>query len=126
MSNNTDKVTQLKDIYTPLFEYVVIEFTIPTTVTKTNIKLQGEAAKEYQKEQTPVMKVIAVGNDVKTVKVGDWILPSPRFNPHQVPLLYKNSKEGTQHAQIHISEVMGIVDETFALIKNGIKEPAIN
>jgi len=115
---------ELKDIYTPLFEYVVVEFNIPEK-TKGGVILSDKAMQELQQKESPVMKVVAIGKEVKTVNVGDWILPSPSFRPMQVPLLYKNAKGGLQHAQIHISEVMGVVDSEFAQLKPVTKE-AVN
>ena len=87
----------------------------------------GKAAKEYQEEhRSPVMQIIATGPDVKTFKVGDWILPYAYFKPCQVPLLYKNAQVGIQQAQIHVSEIMGIVDPHFAVFKVADKESIIN
>ena len=55
----------------------------------------------------------AVGEKVTNVKVGEWILPSRNSRPLVIPLIYKGG-EGLNHVQIHISEVMGIVDPLFA------------
>ena len=111
-----DKTTELKDIYTPLFENVVVEFNIPEK-TKGGVILNDKAMEELRQKESPVMKIMAIGPDVKNLKVGDWILPSPNFRPMQVPLIYKNGKKGMQHGQIHISEILGIVDPIFAQFK---------
>ena len=128
----TINITQLKDIYKPLFDQVVIEFNIPGK-TKSGIHLQGQAAKEHQMNTSPIMKVVAIGTKhdgtpLDGISVGDYVLPSPRFNPHQVPLVYKNAKEGLQHAQIHVSEIMGVVNTLFAksLLSTETKETTIN
>lgn len=127
--NKTEKITELKDIYTPLFESIVVEFIIPSK-TKAGVHLLegSQAAKEQQTKVNPCLKVIAIGEGVKNIKVGDWILPSVNMRPHQIPLIYKNAKEGTQHGQIHVSEVLGKVDPDFAQLQtlNEEKEKIIN
>ena len=121
-------MTELKEIYKPLFENIVVEFIIPGE-TKAGVKLLegSQAAKDQQSKINPVLKVVATGENVKTIKVGDWILPSPNFRPMQVPLIYKDGKKGVRHGQIHISEVLGIVDSTFAQVPfEDSKEKLIN
>lgn len=121
-------MTELKDIYVPAGENVVIQFEIPDPKTKkARIELMGKAAKEYQDEhRSPVMQIIQIGPDVKNFKIGDWILPYAYFKPHQVPLLYKNTQLGIQHAQIHVSEIMGKVDSHFAVLQTETKELTVN
>ena len=122
----------LEEIYTPLFEHIVIEFNIPGK-TKGGVILPDAVRKEEARKQSPAVRVVAIGEDVKNLAVGDYILTndSPRIT--QVPLLYKDAKEGTQHGQIHVSEVMGIIDADFAKnIKSddssdaGTKEKIVN
>lgn len=119
------KTVELKDIYTPLFENVVVEFIIPEK-TKSGIHLSKEVMKRTVEDINPTMKIVAIGTGVKNVKVGDWVLPSPALRPLQVPLLYKDASKGVQHAQIHISDIMGIVDADFAQVKNIETEKIIN
>lgn len=124
-----NKVIELKDVYVPLDEHIVVEVIIPSAKTKAGLDLIGKAAEEFKSSQTNVFKVIAVGPTVKDIKVGNWILPclSIYQRPNPVPLVYKVSKEGIQHLQIHRSEIMGIVDSVFAQLKpEDNKEKIIN
>lgn len=111
-----DKTTELKDIYTVPFEQVVVEFNVPGK-TQGGIILNDAAMAELRKKQSPCMKVIVVGEKVTIVKVGDYILPSNDARYQQVPLLYRNPKEGIQHAQLHVSDILGIVDTDFAKLQ---------
>ncbi len=105
---------ELKEIYEPFFECIVVEFNVPGK-TKGGIILGDKAMEERRKKMSPAMKVIAVGPNVTTVKLDEWILPSNDARFQQVPLLFRNPKEGIQHAQMHISDVLGKINTEFAL-----------
>ena len=75
-------------------------------------------SKEFEKDINVAYKVVAIAEDVKGIKVGDWILPYPDCSPKQVPLIYKDIKSGKVQAQLHISQIMGIVDPEYALVAN--------
>ncbi len=120
-----NKVTTLQDIYKPLFENLVVEFSIPEK-SKNGLILNDKQLKDLYNEQSTTLKVIAIADNVTNVKVGQYILPNPRCNLIQIPLIYR-AATGVQHGQLHISEVLGIVDTDFAQIKNTeTKETVIN
>jgi co-chaperonin GroES (HSP10) len=125
---NNIKMTELKDIYKPTTDHIVVEFEIVSTKTKAGVELlEGSAAaKAYQAKQKPIMKIIHVAENVTHLKAGDWILPHPSFRPTQVPLIYNDASKGMQHMQIHVSDVMGIVDSAFATFQPTEKETIIN
>ena len=119
---------ELTDIYKILHvEQLVVEFNIPSK-TSGGIILNDKAMQELRKNMSPCMKVVMVGSKITDIKPGDYILPSNDARFQQVALLYRNSREGLQQVQMHISDVLGVVDADFARIKTvtETKEQIIN
>ena len=112
-----DQTVNLSEVYEPLYENIVIEFEA-LKETKSGIQLSDNVSSKFEKEMNVVYKVVAVAKDVKEIKLGDWVLPSPDCIPKQIPLIYRNTKSGKVQAQIHISQILGIVDPEYALVAN--------
>ncbi len=108
--------TQLSDIYEPLLANVVVELVTPSK-TKGGIHLSPQQMELLRKDLNPAVKVVAVGPDVKTIKVGDWVLPNTDARPSQIMLLHTDKESGYAHVQLHETEILGIVDSHFAAAK---------
>jgi hypothetical protein len=111
------KDTQLHEVYTPLLANIVVEVITPSQ-TKSGLTLSPSMKEEFRKKMNPALRVIAVGKDVTTIKVNDWIIPRHDARPSQLLLLYNDPDVSSIcHVQMHETEVMGIVDSKFALAK---------
>lgn len=108
------KETQdLSAIYTPVQDYVVVEFTIPSK-TDGGIILTDAAREDYTR--IIAWKVVAVGPKVQEIKVGEYVMVGPNARPLGIPLLHKK-EDDTQHVQIHEYEILGKVDKDFLTTK---------
>lgn len=122
-TNGSNKVVELKDVYTPDADGIVFEFEIKDK-TEGGIVLPDAAKKKYNEEQSFAKKVVAIGPTVKNYKIEDWVLINPSARITQVPVIYK-SETGLQHGQVREYDVLGKVDEHFAQLKT-TKEIVIN
>lgn len=92
---------QLHEIYKPKGEDIVVEF------NKTDKTKAGLHIPEAAQKRDIIVKVIAVGPDVKTTKIGDLILVNLNSDPPLIPLISNN------HAQIKEYCILGTVDPGF-------------
>lgn len=107
---------QLSDIYEPMLANVVLEIITPIK-TKGGVILSDKAMEELRKDLNPALRVVAVGPEVKTIKVGDWVLPNGDARPNQIMLVHTDKQAGIAHIQVHETEILGIVDSHFAQAK---------
>lgn len=112
-----NKQTELHEIYTPIGDFIVVEFTVPQK-TKGGIMLTDNAKEEYSKQMA--WKVIAKGKDVKYTEIGDYVLIGPGARPMGIPLL-RTQEDTTQHVQIHEYEILGKVDREFVMSQKAVK-----
>jgi len=116
---------KLADIYKPLSAQVVVEVTMPSK-TKSGIILNEEAMKELRAKQSPAVKVVAIGPDVKSVKIDDYVLLNSDARFTNLPLIYTSIEEGIKHIQLHEVDILGIVDTTYqAVLENRSKESTL-
>ena len=113
-------VANIADIYVPMNYQLVFEFEM-ICKTKAGVEIPEHLQKKYQDEQMQkqgfAKRVVAVGPNVKQVKVGNWILiNSATARVNDIPLINKGNT-GDKHGQIHEYDVLGIVDEHFAQLK---------
>ncbi len=105
------KTTNLKDIYKPMNDYVIVEVLLPEK-SKGGIFLP-DSVKAQEKDK--VQKVIVAGPDCKIVKEGDLVLLSPMCRPMSIPLIYQEN-DPIQHIQVREYELMGVVDNNYQSI----------
>lgn len=116
MKTDKEKTTELSEIYQPLLAHVVLEARVPTK-TASGLTMPKHIMEEIRRSMSPAMKVIAVGPDVKTVKVGQYVLPNFDARNHTVPLIYTDPNGEIGHVQCHETEILGIVDTKWQLAK---------
>lgn len=109
----TEKTTELSKIYTPSSAHVVLEIMIPTK-TKGGVILSDTVRDQLVKKLNPALKVVAVGPDVKSVKVNDWVLPNTHAMGNHIRLVHKDPQGSLAHYQFHETEILGIVNTEFA------------
>jgi len=105
----TTSKQELSKIYTPIADFIVVEFNVPSK-TEGGILLTDSAKEEYSKQLA--WKVVAAGPEVKHVKIGDYVLVGPNARPMGIPLIYSKNDD-TQHVQLREYEVLGKVNEAF-------------
>lgn len=92
---------KLTDVYTPLGKQVVIEHYQEAKTKK------GIIIPEQYRKKNVICEVIAVGEQVTNVKVGDYVIVGPSCRPMEIPFIADN------HMQIFDYDVIGKVSKEF-------------
>ncbi len=100
---------ELHEIYTPIADFIVVEF---LTFEKTDGGIIVPDTIRDERSKRMAWKVLAVGPDVKHIKLGDYVMPGPLSRPIGIPLLVEETDD-IKHVQLHEYEVLGKVDAAF-------------
>ena len=108
-----DDTVELKDVYTPTREGVVVEIILQTK-TASGLILSPDAMEQLTREVNPALRVIAIGPGVKDLTVGEYVFLAADCHHYQIPFIYNGREDGVRQIQVRESDVIGKVDEQFA------------
>lgn len=87
--------------YEPLGNHIVVEMPEVAKETDSGILKSESMIREEEDKRDGHAKVVAVSQDVKTVKVGDTVIPKGQG--------FMVNVEGTEYFQMNMFDVLGIV-----------------
>lgn len=105
--NPVSKELELSDIYTPIGDQLVVECKI-IGETDSGLKIP-----DHLQERDYIVKVLVVGNEVKSVKKGDLVYCNFPAQALSVPVL---KKKNTEQIQIREYQVLGILASDYKVL----------